>query len=88
MTIFPGEDGLDVVIWGQSMRDTIRHRHFDDRTGMIATLENLGLLNSEEGQKLEGFVFLEHCPVYSTEIEEDVLAAHGFLLGEPDDFKI
>ncbi len=79
MIIFPGEDGLDVVIWGRWTSGTMRHRHFDDRNSMIATLEILGLLNSEEGRKLENFVFLDHCPVYSAEIQEDVLAAHGFL---------
>jgi hypothetical protein len=46
---------------------------------MIAMLEDLHLLSSEEARKLEDFVFIDHCPIYSSEIEEDVLAAHGFL---------
>ncbi len=79
MIIFPGEDGLDVVIWGKWTQGSMRYRHFDDRSGMIAMLENLRLLSSEDGRKLEEFVFLDHCPIYSSEIEEDVLAAHGFL---------
>jgi hypothetical protein len=79
MIIFPGEDGLDVVIWGKWTRGTMRHRHFDDRTGMIATLGNVGLLNSDEARKLEDFVFLDHCPIYSAAIDEEVLAEHGFL---------
>jgi len=79
MIIFPGEDGLDVVIWGKWAQGTMRHRHFDDRTSMIAMLQNLHLLSSEDAGKLEEFVFLDRCPVYSSEIEEDVLAEHGFL---------
>jgi hypothetical protein len=42
-------------------------------------LENLHLLNSEDARKLEEYVFLDHCPIYSSEIEEAVLASHGFL---------
>ncbi|MEI9980311.1 MAG: hypothetical protein WDN23_15170 [Edaphobacter sp.] len=79
MIIFPGEDGLDVVIWGKWAQGTMRHRHFDNRTGMIAMLENLHLLTSDDAKKLADFVFIDHCPIYSSEIEEDVLAAHGFL---------
>jgi hypothetical protein len=79
MIIFPGEDGLDVVIWGKWAQGTMRHRHFDDRTSMIAILANLRLLSAENARKLEDFVFLDHCPIYSSEIEEDLLAAHGFL---------
>ncbi|ADV83678.1 hypothetical protein [Terriglobus saanensis] len=79
MTIFPGEDGLDVLIWGRWSHGSMRYRHFDDRTCMIATLKNLGLLSSEHARKLEAFVFANHCPIYSSEIEETVLAAHGFL---------
>lgn len=78
MIIFPGEDGLDVVIWGKWAQGTMRHRHFDDRTGMIAMLKDLRLLTSEEAEKLEDFVFTDHCPLYSAEIEEAVLAAHSF----------
>jgi hypothetical protein len=78
MIIFPGEDGLDVVIWGKWTQGSMRHRHFNDRTGMISMLENLHLLSSKDARKLEDFVFIDHCPIYSSEIEEDVLAAHGF----------
>lgn len=79
MIVFPGDSGLDVVIWGKWTRGSMRHRHFEDRSTMIAMLENLNLIDMEEGRKLENFVFLDHCPVYSAEIEEDVLVAHGFL---------
>ncbi len=78
MVIFPGDDGLDVLIWGKQTQGTMRHRHFDCRTSMIAMLENLRLLTHEDGQKLEDFVFLNSCPMYSAEIQEDVLAAHDF----------
>jgi hypothetical protein len=57
----------------------MRHRHFDERTGMIATLENLHLLSGEDARKLEDFVFIDHCPIYSSDIEESALPAHGFL---------
>lgn len=78
MVIFPGEDGLDVVICGRGEKATMRHRHFDCRTSMIAMLENLHLLTPEDGQKLEDFVFINSCPMYTAEIEEEILAAHGF----------
>ena len=78
MVIFPDEDGLDVVVWGKWTKGTMRHRHFDCRTSMIAMLKDLRLLNSEDAQELEDFVFLDYCPLYSAEIEEEVLAAHGF----------
>lgn len=79
MVIFPGEDGLDVVVWGKWTQGSMRHRHFDDRTCMIEMLVSLRLLSSDDAKKLESFVFIDHCPIYSAEIEEDVLAAHGFL---------
>ena len=78
MVIFPGDDGLDVVICGKGEKATMRHRHFDCRTSMIAMLENLRLLTSEDGQKLEDFIFINSCPVYSAEVQEEVLDAHGF----------
>ncbi len=78
MIIFPGEDGLDVLVWGKAHKRMMRHRHFDCRTSMIAMLESLRLLTPEDAQKLEDFVFLDSCPLGSAEIEEDVLAAHGF----------
>ena len=78
MVIFPGEEGLDVLIWGKWTKGTMRRRHFDCRTSMIAMLKDLRLLNDEEAQKLEEFVFLDYCPLFSAEIEEEVLAAHDF----------
>jgi hypothetical protein len=78
MIIFPGEDGLDVVIWGKWTQGSMRYRHFDDRTGMIAVLRDLRLLTSEEAEKLEDFVFTNHCPLYTAEIAEEVLVAHSF----------
>ncbi len=78
MVIFPGEDGLDVLVWGRQTQGTMRHRHFDCRTSMIATLQNLRLLTPEDAQKLENFVFMDYCPLYTSEIEEEVLVAHGF----------
>jgi hypothetical protein len=78
MIVFPGDEGLDVVIWGKWTHGTMRCRHFEDRTSMIAALENLRLLSREQAQQLENFSFTDSCPLYSSEIEEEVLAAHGF----------
>jgi hypothetical protein len=64
MLIFPGEDGLDVLIWGKWAQGTMRHRHFVWRTNMIAILEDLHLLSAEEARKLESFIFIDHCPIY------------------------
>uniref|UniRef100_E6QMM1 Uncharacterized protein n=1 Tax=mine drainage metagenome TaxID=410659 RepID=E6QMM1_9ZZZZ len=79
MIIFPCDDGLDVVIWGKWTQGSMRHRHFDDRTCMVNMLESLHLLSSEDAKKLENFVFIDDCPIYSSEIEEDILAMHGFV---------
>jgi len=78
MVIFPGDDGLDVVICGKGEKATMRHRHFDCRTSMITMLKSLRLLTPKDGQKLEDFVFINSCPVYSAEVQEEVLDAHGF----------
>jgi len=80
LTVFPGEEGLDVVIWGKWTKGSMRCRHFDSRTDMIAILTNLQLLSQEQAQKLERFEFKDSCPLYSSEIDEAVLAAHGFNL--------
>jgi hypothetical protein len=79
MVIFPAENGLDVVVWGKWKQGSMRHRHFDNRTTMIVMLEHLRLLTHDEAERLEEFVFTDHCPLYSSEIDEDTLAAHGFL---------
>lgn len=76
--VAPFEDGLDVVIWGRWTQGTMRVRHFEDRTSMIVMLENLQLLSPQEARDLENFVFKDHCPLYTSEIEEEVLVAHGF----------
>ena len=78
MIVFPGEEGLDVVIWGKWTQGSMRFRHFNSRTDMIAVLTNLRLLNQEDAQRLEGFEFKDSCPLYSSEIEQEVLEAHGF----------
>jgi CRISPR-associated endonuclease Csn1 len=51
---------------------------FDNRTTMIALLETLRLISPQEARELEQFDFLDSCPLYSAEIDEDTLAAHGF----------
>ncbi len=80
--VAPFEDGLDVVIWGRWAQGTMRVRHFEDRTSMITMLANLRLIGPQEAGDLENFVFKDHCPLYTSEIEEEVLAAHGFRSAE------
>jgi hypothetical protein len=45
---------------------------------MIETLESLGLVSRKDREALESFVYTDTCPLYSVEIDESVLAAHGF----------
>jgi len=45
---------------------------------MISLLENLRLITSQEAKDLEQFGFADSCPLYSAEIDEDSLSAHGF----------
>lgn len=78
MIIFPSEDGFNVLIWGKWASGSMRVRNFDSRTSMIALLENLRLISPEAVQELETFDFLDSCPLYSPNIEEDTLEAHGF----------
>jgi hypothetical protein len=43
-----------------------------------ALLEHLQLIGHGEVQELEEFTFLSSCPLYSAEIDEQTLEAHGF----------
>jgi hypothetical protein len=56
----------------------MRVRSFDNRTTMLAFLENLRLIDPDDVQRLENFVFLSFCPMFSAEIDEEMLEAHGF----------
>ncbi len=78
MVIFPSESGLYVLVWGKEIQGSMRVRHFDDRTSMIAMLENLHLISPQQAKELDSFVFIDSCPLYSPEIDEDNLEAHGF----------
>jgi hypothetical protein len=78
LVIFPAEDGLNVVVWGKWMKGTMRCRHFESRSEMIGTLVELKLITSEDGDRLEIFTFTDTCPLFPSEIDEAVLAAHGF----------
>lgn len=80
LVIFPAEDGLNVVVWGKWAKGSMRVRQFENRTEMIETLKTLGLIDESEGQTLESFAFADSCPLFSAEIEEVVLAEHGFLV--------
>jgi hypothetical protein len=81
--VFPREDGFNVLIWGKWVDGSMRVRRFDNRASMIALLENLRLITPQEAQELEHFGFTDSCPLYSAEIEEDSLVAHGFHAASP-----
>jgi hypothetical protein len=76
--IFPSDDGLNVIVWGQWASGSMRVRHFDNRTVMITTLRNIGLISPEDAGEIETFAFVDSCPLFSAEIDGDVLTAHGF----------
>jgi hypothetical protein len=76
--VFPSEDGFNVVVWGKWAVGSMRIRSFDNRTSMIALLENLRLISSDAARELADFDFVDSCPLYSSEIEEEILESHGF----------
>ena len=78
LIIFPSEDGFQVVVWGAWTQGSIRTRSFDNRATIIALLESLQFIGRTEAQELEKFSFLNSCPLYSAEIDEETLEAHGF----------
>ncbi len=65
----------------------MRVRRFDDRASMIALLENLRLITPQEAQELEHFASTDSCPLYSAEIDEDSLVAHGFHAASPSNLQ-
>jgi hypothetical protein len=78
LVIIPADDGLNVVVWGKWAVGSMRVRHFESRTAMIANLGELGLIAPKDTSDLETFAFSDSCPLFSAEIDEEVLAAHGF----------
>ena len=76
--IFPTEEGFNVLIWGKWASGRMRVRSFDNRTSMIALLEDLGLISHEGARELESFEFVDYCPLYASEVDEETLEAHGF----------
>jgi hypothetical protein len=78
LIIFPYEGGFHVVVWGAWTESSMRVRSFDNRATMIALLENLQLIGPGDSQELEKFTFLSSCPLYSADIDEESLEAHGF----------
>ena len=80
MVIMPSEDGLNVILWSKWVAGSIRTRHFVDRAEMINTLRNLGLITDQDGLALESFMFTDSCPLFSADVEENVLDAHQFIL--------
>jgi hypothetical protein len=81
--VFPREDGFNVMVWGKWTEGSMRVRRFDDRASMVVLLEDLRLITPQEAQELEHIGFTDSCPLYSAEIEEDSLAAHGFHTASP-----
>jgi len=80
LVVFPAENGLNVVVWGRWTTGTMRARYFESRSEMIATLVELNLVSSEEGEGLEALTFTDTCPVFQAEIDEAILEANGFEL--------
>lgn len=78
LIIIPGDDGLIVVVWGKWLRGSMRVRHFASRTSMITTLQNLELITPKDAPHLENCTFTDFCPLFSSEIDEETLAQHGF----------
>lgn len=78
MIVFPSEDGFNVLIWGKWASGSMRIRSFDNRRSMIALLENLRLISPDDAQELADFDFVDSCPLYTSEIDEEMLEAHGF----------
>ena len=78
LIVFPNEDGFTVLIWGKWAEGSMRVRRFHNRTAMIGLLETLRLVKPEEARELEVFEFFDSCPIYTSEIDEETLAAHGF----------
>ncbi len=76
--IFPTENSFHVLVAGPWTDCPMRVRSFDNRTTMLAFLENLRLIDHKDAQKLENFEFLSFCPMLSAEIDEEMLEAHGF----------
>jgi hypothetical protein len=58
---------------------SMRVRRFDTRTNMTQTLQGLGLITDEDALRIDKLTFEDSCPLFSAEIDEDTLAAHGFL---------
>ena len=56
----------------------MRVRSFDNRATMIALLENLRLITQQAAKDLEAFDFLDSCPLYSSDVDDATLEAHGF----------
>jgi hypothetical protein len=78
MIVLPREDGFSVLIWEKWTEGSMRVRRFENRTVMIATLENLRLISLREARELKDYSFMDTCPLYSSEIDEAILAEHGF----------
>jgi hypothetical protein len=80
MVILPSDNGLNVVVWGTWAAGSMRVKHFENRTDMVASLESVGLISPKDVPELESFTFVDSCPLFSADIEEENLSAHGFEL--------
>jgi len=80
LVIFPSDDGLNAVVWGRWVQGSMRSRHFETRSMLIGTLLALRLIDQQDAVTLEKCIFEDSCPLFSGEIEEELLADHGFEL--------
>ena len=79
LVIFPSDDGLNVVMWGKWAQGSMRVRHFETRSAMIATLVGMDLISPIDAEFLETFTFEDSCPLFSAEVSDETLADHGFV---------
>lgn len=78
LVVFPSDNELNVVIWGKWTEGSMRVRQFATRTELIEVLRLLGLLGPDDAICIERCTFEDSCPLFTGEVDEEILSAHGF----------
>lgn len=76
--VFPSEDGLTVLVWGEWAQGSMHMRRFDGRETMISALQDVKLISPDEAAILEDATFENSCPLFFSEIDEQTLAKNDF----------